>query len=57
MAAEKPMSVEEFCEFYGISRSTYYDWKAKGRAPKSHRLPNGELRMKRVDVERWFEGL
>jgi excisionase family DNA binding protein len=56
VAADKPMSVEEFCEFYDISRSTFYDWRAKGRAPKCHKLPNGEIRLRRADVDRWFDG-
>ena len=38
-----------------IERSTFYDWRAKGRAPKCSKLPNGELRITRRDLDAWFE--
>jgi excisionase family DNA binding protein len=53
---ESPLTVEEFCEIYKISRSTFYDWRAKGRAPKCRKIPNGEIRISRSDADRWFDG-
>jgi predicted DNA-binding transcriptional regulator AlpA len=38
----------------GISRSTFYDWRAKGRAPKCIKLPNGEIRVRRGELDRWL---
>jgi len=39
------------------ARSTFYDWRAKCRAPRCVRLPNGELRIRRTDYESWLESL
>ncbi|MBE9375573.1 helix-turn-helix domain-containing protein [Saccharopolyspora sp. HNM0983] len=51
------MTVTEFCAEMVISRSTFDDWRAKGRAPKAVRLPNGSLRIKRTDFENWLDTL
>ena len=49
------MSVAEFCEEIGIARSTWDDWKAKGKGPRCIKLPNGQLRIRRSEFERWLE--
>jgi excisionase family DNA binding protein len=49
------LTVAEFCAEMKISRSTFYDWKAKGRAPRCRKLPNGELRIDRSDIEQWYD--
>jgi predicted DNA-binding transcriptional regulator AlpA len=41
----------------GVSRSTFHDWRAKGRAPRCLKLPNGELRIRRTDYEAWLRTL
>lgn len=51
------MTVAEFCDEMNISRSTFDDWRAKRRAPKCIRLPNGSLRIKRNDFEDWLDTL
>lgn len=51
------MSVEEFCADLGITRSTFYDWRTKRKAPPCLRLPNGELRIHRSDYETWIKTL
>lgn len=47
------LTLAEFCDEFSISRSTFYDWRAKGRAPKCLKLPNGALRIRRTEVDRW----
>lgn len=49
------LTIAEVCAELKISRSTFYEWKAKGRAPRCHKLPNGELRITREDLEAWFD--
>jgi predicted DNA-binding transcriptional regulator AlpA len=49
------LTVEDICEDLGVSRRTFYEWRAKGTAPKCLKLPNGELRVSRPDYERWLE--
>ncbi|RJL19586.1 DNA-binding protein [Bailinhaonella thermotolerans] len=56
-ATGKFLTVAEFCAEFQISRSTFYDWRAKGRAPRCRKLPNGDLRIDRADVERWLDSL
>jgi excisionase family DNA binding protein len=51
------LTVNDVCDELGISRSTFYDWKAKGRVPRCYRLPNGELRVRRSDFDEWFASL
>ena len=49
------MTVADLCGELGISRSTFYDWRAKRKAPPCFKLPNGELRFRRAAYERWQE--
>lgn len=34
------LTLQELCEEIGISRSTFYDWRAKGRGPRCITLPS-----------------
>jgi excisionase family DNA binding protein len=54
---EEHLTVAEACAELGIARSTFYDWRAKGRAPHCFKLPNGELRIRRSDYETWLSSL
>ena len=49
------LTVAEICADLGISRRTFYEWRAKGTAPKCIPLPNGALRVRRTEYERWLE--
>lgn len=49
------LTLAEVCAELKIQRSTFYDWRAKGRAPRCCKLPNGELRITRRDLDTWFE--
>jgi excisionase family DNA binding protein len=51
------LTVKELCAELGISRSTFYDWRAAHKAPTCYRLPNGDLRIRRTDLDTWLEGL
>lgn len=51
------LTVAEFCDEVGVTRSTFYDWRAKRRAPRCIKLPNGELRIRRSEFERWLDAL
>ncbi|WP_344207149.1 helix-turn-helix domain-containing protein [Nonomuraea bangladeshensis] len=44
-------------ELGGVSRRTFYRWREIGKAPRGIRLPNGELRIYRSDLEAWLEFL
>lgn len=51
------LTVDQLCTELQIARSTFYDWRAKGRAPKCHKLPNGDIRIRRADYESWLANL
>jgi excisionase family DNA binding protein len=54
---EVRLTIPEVCTDLGISRSTFYDWRAKGRAPHCMRLPNGEIRIRLADYKTWLKTL
>lgn len=54
MSRTTHLSIADVCAELGVSRSTYYDWRAKGRGPRSLKLPNGEVRVRRHDLEQWL---
>jgi len=49
------LTLAEVCAELRIERSTFYDWRAKGRAPRCLKLPNGEIRITRHDLDAWLE--
>jgi excisionase family DNA binding protein len=51
------LTVDEVCSDLGISRSTFYCWRASGKGPRCIRLPNGDLRVRRVDLDAWLAAL
>jgi predicted DNA-binding transcriptional regulator AlpA len=54
-ASREKLTLAEVCAELKISRSTFYDWRAKGRAPECIRLPNGDLRIRRCDLDDWLD--
>jgi excisionase family DNA binding protein len=49
------LTIAEVCADLGISRRTFYEWRAKNRAPKCITLPNGSLRIRRSEYQRWLD--
>ncbi|MFG1926352.1 helix-turn-helix transcriptional regulator [Cryptosporangium sp. NPDC048952] len=37
-----------------VPRSTFFRWRALGDAPPTIRLPNGQLRFRRTDLDAWI---
>jgi predicted DNA-binding transcriptional regulator AlpA len=48
------LTIAEVCADLGISRRTFYEWRAKGTAPRCISLPNGTLRVRRSEYRRWL---
>jgi predicted DNA-binding transcriptional regulator AlpA len=48
------LTVDQLCAELQISRSTFYDWRAKGKAPECIVLPNGSLRIQHADLAQWL---
>jgi len=37
-----------------VPRSTFFRWKAIGKAPRTIKYPNGSLRVRRADLDAWL---
>jgi predicted DNA-binding transcriptional regulator AlpA len=55
MGNDRHMSIDEVCADLDIARSTFYEWRAKKRAPRCLKLPNGDIRIRRDEYERWLD--
>ncbi|MEV0012272.1 helix-turn-helix domain-containing protein [Streptomyces sp. NPDC047973] len=40
-----------------MSRAAFYRMRARGKAPKLIKLPNGQLRVRRADLDAWWRDL
>jgi predicted DNA-binding transcriptional regulator AlpA len=40
-----------------LARSTFFRWKATGKAPRTIKYPNGSLWVRRSDLDAWLESL
>lgn len=60
MSREELLTITEVCaELRGedgkpLSRATFYRWRALGKAPKCLKLPNGKIRIRRSDLDRFL---
>jgi predicted DNA-binding transcriptional regulator AlpA len=51
------LTITDLCAELGVARSTFYDWRAAKKAPRCIKLPNGDIRIRLSDYERWLESL
>jgi transcriptional regulator with XRE-family HTH domain len=55
------LTMEDFCRELEVPYSTAYKWSSfgseSGRFPPCRRLPNGKIRIRRSDLEKWLDGL
>lgn len=51
------LTIPEVIAELRVSRSTFYHWRATGKGPRCRKLPNGEIRVRRSDLDDWFDGL
>ncbi|MEV6728790.1 helix-turn-helix domain-containing protein [Streptomyces sp. NPDC051364] len=51
---EEKLTILEVCTELKVSKSTFYDWRQKRRAPRCIKLPNGDLRVRRTDLDIWL---
>lgn len=49
------LTLREVCAELKISRSTFYDWRQKRKAPPCTILPNGGIRVVRRDLDAWLD--
>jgi predicted DNA-binding transcriptional regulator AlpA len=49
------LKLPEVLEEIEMSRAAFYRMRARGKAPKLIKLPNGQLRCRRSDLDAWWE--
>jgi predicted DNA-binding transcriptional regulator AlpA len=55
--SDEALTIKEVLNELKITRSTFYDWRAKRRAPRCYKLPNGELRVRRSALDAWWAAM
>jgi predicted DNA-binding transcriptional regulator AlpA len=51
------LKLPEVLEEIDMSRAAFYRMRARGKAPRLLKLPNGQLRVRRADLDAWWSGL
>ncbi|MEU7046770.1 helix-turn-helix domain-containing protein [Streptomyces varsoviensis] len=54
MSHAQKLKLVEVLDEIGMSRAAFYRMRARGRAPKLIKLPNGQLRCRRSDLDAWW---
>jgi predicted site-specific integrase-resolvase len=49
------LRLAEVCAELQVPERTFREWRVKGRAPRCIRLPNGQLRISRDELDRWLD--
>ncbi|MGW7610325.1 helix-turn-helix transcriptional regulator [Streptomyces sp. NPDC054766] len=44
-------------ELGDVPRATFYGWRQRRKGPKAIKLPNGAVRIRRSELERWIATL
>lgn len=57
MANSKLLKLPEVLAEIGVSRAAFYRMRARGQAPRLVKLPNGHLRVRRIDLDDWLSSL
>ena len=52
--AEEFLTIPEVVAELRIPRSTFYQWRQLRRGPRAVKLPNGDVRIRRRDLDAWI---
>ncbi|MFF8968693.1 helix-turn-helix transcriptional regulator [Streptomyces sp. NPDC014995] len=55
MAHTQMLKLPEVLQEIGMSRAAFYRMRARGQAPRLRKLPNGQLRVSRADLDAWWQ--
>ncbi|WP_405789687.1 helix-turn-helix domain-containing protein [Streptomyces sp. NBC_00029] len=56
MARPQMLKLLEVLAEIGMSRAAFYRMRARGQGPRLIKLPNGQLRVRRADLDAWLSG-
>lgn len=51
------LTISEVIAEIGVARATFYRWRQLRKDPRSIKLPNGDVRIRRSDLEWWLASL
>ncbi|NEE12065.1 helix-turn-helix domain-containing protein [Streptomyces sp. SID7499] len=51
------LTIPEVIKEIGVPRATFYRWRQYKKGPKSIKLPNGAVRIRRSELSRWLQTL
>jgi predicted DNA-binding transcriptional regulator AlpA len=54
LANTQMLKLSEVLEEIDMSRAAFYRMRARGKAPKLIKLPNGQIRCRRTDLDAWW---
>ncbi|MFJ4697519.1 MULTISPECIES: AlpA family transcriptional regulator [unclassified Streptomyces] len=54
MPRPQMLKLPELLDEINLSRAAFYRLRAKGQAPRLVKLPNGQLRCRRADLDAWL---
>ncbi|MFE3085703.1 helix-turn-helix transcriptional regulator [Streptomyces albidoflavus] len=54
MARPQMLKLPEVLAEIGMSRAAFYRMRARGQAPRLRKLPNGQVRISRADLDDWW---
>jgi predicted DNA-binding transcriptional regulator AlpA len=53
-AMDEKLTIAEVTANLKVAPSTFYRWRQLGKAPRAIKLPNGDVRIRRSEYERWL---
>ncbi|MFD7226926.1 helix-turn-helix transcriptional regulator [Streptomyces sp. NPDC059881] len=56
MARPTMLKLPEVLAELGMSRAAFYRMRARAQGPRLIKLPNGQLRVRRSDLDAWLAG-
>lgn len=54
MPRPQMLKLPELLAELGMSRAAFYRLRARGQAPRLIKLPNGQIRIRRADLDAWL---
>ncbi|MGP9019716.1 helix-turn-helix transcriptional regulator [Streptomyces sp. BR1] len=52
--SDHKLTLAEALDEIGMSRAAFYRMRARGKAPQCLKMPNGQIRVRRSDLDAWW---